>query len=59
VTKTKIIKLRVSEEEHALLALRAVRLNTTLTNLVRAGVGLEAGMPSTYAERANRAGVRA
>jgi uncharacterized protein (DUF1778 family) len=58
VPKTKVIKLRVTDEEHALLARRAVSEGTTITNLVRAGVGVAQGsVGASYAARVKIVGV--
>jgi uncharacterized protein (DUF1778 family) len=58
VSKTKSIKLRVTDEEHALLARRAVSEGTTITNVIRAAVGVAQGsVGSSYAARVKTAGV--
>jgi hypothetical protein len=46
LSKSRILKFRVTEDEHARLVRRAVAERTTLTNLVRGELGLE-GSPST------------
>jgi hypothetical protein len=50
-TKSSSLKIRVTDEEHALLALRATREGVTISSLIRIELGLDRGAIGSYADR--------